>query len=182
MTQYMSSRDAERLRRTLNANQARRRILASFHEQGDPLEENVDAFKIAVALAAIPHLIDKVEICPAIEDYDPRTGRCVLRWNLFILGTQRMYLGETIHDRIQDVVSAVRLGNVPPYKEGIVASHVTPIKVADFTARVLGGHERGYIDWDARDLPTYPMLPLGMSSITSAYSPGSSMYRLGYAS
>lgn len=172
----------ERLKRAANANLARRLILQSFQDQDNDLYEPVDAINVATAISQIPQLIDKVEISPTVHAYDPRTGKCTVRWNLFVLGVNRMYLGDTKHTNISDAVMAIRSGqglNGEIDTAGIESMYITPIKVANFISRILCKHEEGYIDWDDSTLPTYPMPPLGTSSINAVYSPGTSMYRLG---
>lgn len=172
----------ERFKRATNANIARRLILQSFQDQENDLYQPVDAIDVATAISQIPQLIDKTEISPTVHSYDPRTGKAIIRWNLFVLGINRMYLGDTKHESINDACMAIRSGqnlNGIAKANNIDSLYITPIKVANFVSRILKKHEEGYIDWDNSSLPTYPMPPLGTSSINSVYSPGTSMYRLG---
>ena len=51
----------------------------------------------------VPTIGNKVEVKPYIDDIDPTTNYVKLGWNLFVLGTNRMFLGYTIHDSIANM-------------------------------------------------------------------------------
>ena len=157
-------------------------ILQSFKDQGESLEDAVDPIAVSAAIGVIPQLIDKVEISPTVHYFDPRTNKCVIRWNLFVLGTNRMFLGETSHNNIGDAVADIRSGTSVDNDNNIKNMSVSPLKIAKFVSTVLLKHEDGYIQWDNGLKPAYPVPPLGTNSINSMFSPGTSMYRLGLQS
>lgn len=157
-------------------------ILQSFRDQDINLEDPIDPISVATAIGVIPQLIDKVEISPTVHFFDPRTNKCTIRWNLFVLGTNRMYLGDTSHNNIADAVAAIRSGTTVDNDNNIKNMTVSPLKIAKFVSQILLKHEDGYIKWDDGMSPTYPVPPLGTNSINSMFSPGTSMYRLGLQS
>lgn len=88
-----------------NAELARRLLIKYFHEHG--FEENYDRKVFPPLLQGISNLIPefngKIELVPSVAEIDPTNGFARLRWNLFVLGNQRMFLGETEHTQLHDL-------------------------------------------------------------------------------
>lgn len=87
----------------------------------------------------IPELHGKIEVRPWNEDHDPFVGVLRARWNLFVLGINRMDLGKTVHTNINDLTEGSSLQH-PDRAEPTqnVASIMT------FVLRVLGKSEHGF--------------------------------------
>lgn len=56
--------------------------------------------------AAIPEIYGKLELIPSPDSIDPTTGIAKLRWDLFVLGTNRMCLGQTTHSSLAELSGA----------------------------------------------------------------------------
>jgi hypothetical protein len=55
----------------------------------------------------IPDISNRVEIVPFMEELDPTSGFVKVGWNLFVFGTNRKFLGYTIHESIDELKMAV---------------------------------------------------------------------------
>lgn len=106
---------------------------------------------------ACPVLATKIEVVPHCVEIDPIGQRAVLGWNLFVLGSQRMYLGETHHRDLSELARQIQQGQIAPTQggaivptegvpHGVARRQVTPRQVITFLTRVLGRHESGYVD------------------------------------
>ena len=88
-----------------NAELARKLLIKYFSEHG--FAENFDRRVFPPLLQGIQNLIPefngKLELVPAVIEIDPTNGFARLGWNLFILGNQRMFLGETEHTQLHDL-------------------------------------------------------------------------------
>ena len=96
----------------------------------------------------IPQLTTKVEIVPFAEEVDTYQGKAVLGWNLFVLGNQRMYLGQTFHNDLRGLASQLQTGFIM-IPEGIITNarrQTTPRRIITFITRVLESHDAGYVD------------------------------------
>ncbi len=106
----------------------------------------------------IPSLGTKVEIVPHSKDIDSALNRAVLSWNLFVLGSHRMYLGDTYHNDLRDLARQIRMGCIKvPDGIGTFATarrQTTPKRVIVFITRVLGDNESGYIDLNPTTMPS----------------------------
>lgn len=54
-------------------------------------------------IAAVPPIANKVELISSPDSIDPTTGIAKLRWDLFVLGTNRMCLGQTTHTSLSEL-------------------------------------------------------------------------------
>jgi hypothetical protein len=96
----------------------------------------------------VPMLEQKIEVVPHAMTVDPAAGKATMGWNLFVLGTHRMYLGESYHDNLIDLARQINNGMIEVPERGFGASkrQTTPKKIIAFITRVLGGHKDGYVD------------------------------------
>lgn len=51
----------------------------------------------------IEDICNKIEVIPSMNEMDPSSGCFTVDWNLFIYGTQRLYLGTTSHESINEL-------------------------------------------------------------------------------
>jgi hypothetical protein len=102
----------DRLELALNGELARRLLIKYFAERG--FKENFDRAVYPPILQdlveAIPQLEGKVEVEPHAVEVDPKGGHARLGWNLFVLGNQRMFLGETDHTDLSELARAIDSG------------------------------------------------------------------------
>jgi len=96
----------------------------------------------------IPVLSSKVEIIPHMENLDNIQGKAVLGWNLFVLGNQRMYLGDTYHNDLQTLARQIKSKTflIPEGVNPNATRLSTPRRIIHFIMRALQGHEGGYVD------------------------------------
>jgi hypothetical protein len=105
----------------------------------------------------IPSLSGKVEVVPHAKEIDSANSKGVLSWNCFVLGSHRMYLGDTYHNDLRDLARQIRMGTIkPPDGIGVAAiarRQSTPRRIICFITRVLGDNESGYVDLNPTTAP-----------------------------
>jgi hypothetical protein len=96
----------------------------------------------------IPILSSKVEVVPHVENLDNMQGKAVLGWNLFVLGSQRMYLGETYHNDLATLARQIKSCSIL-IPEGVspnATRQTTPRRIIHFITRALSDRKSGYVD------------------------------------
>jgi hypothetical protein len=80
---------------------------------------------------------DNIEVTPFMETLDPRTGLVKLGWNLFVMGTNRKFLGYTTHASLSE------LKNSADTKHAMESSvrHTTANDVIDFIIETLNKYD-----------------------------------------
>jgi hypothetical protein len=153
----IDSYDIDRFKHVLNTEAVRRLLIKYFVDKG--FNESFDRQMYPAVMQDLPMVIpvlsNKLEIVPHAQDIDTGMGRAVLGWNLFVLGNQRMYLGETHHNSLHDLARQIRTGvvRVPESGYSTARRQTTPRRVVTFITRVLGEHEGGYIDLNPATRP-----------------------------
>jgi hypothetical protein len=143
----------DRMRKVLNADVARRLMIKYFIGKGF---NNFDTLLYPGSIQdmpfVIPEMADKIEIIPHSNNIDPIQDKAELGWNLFVLGTQRCYLGETYHHGLKTLAMQIQQGRV--MSEDLMATRqTTPRRIIQFVSRVLETHKAGYLDLAARTMP-----------------------------
>jgi len=148
---------AYKLKRSLQRELYRKLLTDYFTKRG---YESPDSPLYPPTVADLPstvkELYNKLEVVPYSERVDPVTGLVTLGWNLFVLGTNRMFLGTTTHASMSDLRMAM---------EGAINRNLssemitTPGKLVDFVLSVLDDSKAGY-----SELPPGFELPLQLSS------------------
>lgn len=54
-------------------------------------------------IGSIQEISNRVELVPFMEELDPMSGYIKVGWNLFILGTNRKFLGYTVHESLDSL-------------------------------------------------------------------------------
>lgn len=54
-------------------------------------------------IGSVPEISDRIELVPFMEELDPMSGFIKVGWNLFVLGTNRKFLGYTVHESLEDL-------------------------------------------------------------------------------
>ena len=97
MSELVNPRFIDRLRHTLNSDVVQRLLIKYFLSRG---YENFDRLIYPPFVQdlpfMVPELADKVEVIPHAQNIDPMSDSAVLGWNLFVLGSNRCYLGECV--------------------------------------------------------------------------------------
>lgn len=147
----------DRIKHVANTEVVRRLLIKYFVDKG--FSESFDRQMYPSLVQDLPQIIpvlsNKVEIVPHATEVDTSMGRAVLGWNLFVLGNQRMYLGETYHNSLTDLARQIRTGVIRIPESGFHTARrqTTPRRVISFMTRVLGTHEGGYIDLNPTTRP-----------------------------
>lgn len=150
LSETISSRDIDRLKNVANTEVVRRLLIKYFFAKGfaESFDKHMYPSMIQDLPAVIPLLSNKIEIVPHAVDVDPATGKAVLGWNLFVLGTHRMYLGETHHYDLANLAKQIQTQGmvIPEGSKGTSRRETTPRRIVTFITRVLGQSEAGFID------------------------------------
>ena len=97
----------------------------------------------------IPEMASVVEVIPYTRNIDLFQDTAQLGWNLFVLGSQRQYLGETHHYNLQELAMQITQGQI--LSEDRQATHqVTPRSIIHFVTRILGSHQGGHLNLTPR--------------------------------
>ena len=146
----MDSYDIDRIRQTVNVEVVRRLMIKYFMDKGfvESFDRQLYPSLIQDLPAIIPAIAMKIEIMPHVEELDISQGKAIIGWNLFVLGTHRMYLGETYHNNLKDLARQIKAGQIL-VPEGVVATatrQTTPRRIIHFIMRVLEHKKAGHID------------------------------------
>lgn len=144
----MDPRTADTIKHAINTDVVRKMLVKYFVDKG--FTESFDRLLYPALIQDlpmhVPQLSTKLDIEPHAIEVNPLTGRAKLGWNLFVLGNQRMYLGETFHKDLLDLARQIQGGTVQVPSKPVAMKQVTPKQVVTFITRVLDKHEAGYVD------------------------------------
>lgn len=150
----MDAYATQQLKQALNTEVIRRMLIKYFLSRG--FTESFDRLMYPATIQdlqfTIPELITKLEVIPHALLIDPMTDSAKIGWNLFILGGQRMYLGETYHSGLSQLAQMLMSGQV--ISEHSNATHqTTPRRVIHFITTTLRRVEAGYVDLTPKIMP-----------------------------
>jgi len=138
---------ADDLEYTLNGEYARRLLIRYFSEKGfaEDFDKKVYPPLLQDMIDEIPALEGKVELVPYVAELDPNGTWARLGWNIFILGNQRMHLGETEHANLQELARQMDSGNYV-VSEGSSARRMRSARdIVEWVTRVLQSSKAGLI-------------------------------------
>jgi hypothetical protein len=146
----MDSHAIETIKHVSNTEVVRRLLIKYFVDKGftESFDRHVYPAILQDLIMNIPQLSTKVEVVPFAEEVDSYQGKAVLGWNLFVLGTQRMYLGQTYHNDLRGLARQIQTGFIM-IPEGAISNarrQSTPRRIVTFVTRVLESHNAGYVD------------------------------------
>lgn len=95
---------------------------------------------------SVPAVSDKIELIPSPNSIDPTSGIAKLRWDLFVLGTNRICLGETTHASLSELN-----GIIHPHSNRSKLNHSAQ-DIIDFIVQILGKTDGGF------DIPPPPSM------------------------
>ena len=160
----------DKLEYVFNSELTRRLLIKYFSERG--FTENFDKKVYPPLLQdiaeSIPELGGKLELEPFSVEMDPTTGFARMGWNLFILGNQRMYLGETEHAELAQLAEQLD-ADVPIVTEGEQPFRQarTARDIVNWITRVLGTRDAGLIR--STITPEQQMSSMGSTSSSSFF-------------
>lgn len=178
----MNDLQRARIKQAANTEAVRRILIKYFIDRG--YTESFDRSVNPVMIQDLPYanigMDTKVEIEPHALDIDPTTGRGVLGWNLFVLGNQRIFLGETYHNSLLELARQIKSGQIQPAAVTGTRRCTTPRRIITFIERVLGDRDGGHVDISPRDRPM-AVRPRAYRPLGNAGSQESQFYsRSGY--
>lgn len=132
----------ERLRVVLNRELIKRSLIRYFAEKAfENFDRSVYAPMLQDLPVRVPELADKLEIVPYVRETSPTTGQVTMGWNLFVLGTNRMSLGESSHMNMNEFQNAIN----GPMVSSTSSGQKTPAEIIDFVISTLGTSKHGMI-------------------------------------
>lgn len=133
----------ERLRHTLNSEYIRRNLIKYFVEKGfaETFRRTVYPPILQDITIRLPELASKIEVSPYVKEVHPATGQTTLGWHLYVLGTQRMELGDTTHANMAELMRA----SYGPTPQSISTNMQTPQEIIDFIVKVLKNDKMGMV-------------------------------------
>lgn len=155
----LDSLDIDRLKHLSNTEVIRRLLIRYFVDKGfkNSFDRQMYPATVQDLPAVIPILSTKIEVVPHAKEIDTGLSRAVLSWNLFALGSHRMYLGDTYHNDLRDLARQIKSGFIKvPDGIGTYATarrQSTPKRIIVFITRVLSDNESGYIDLNPTSVP-----------------------------
>jgi hypothetical protein len=120
---------------------------------------------------AIPELEGKIEVVPSAEEVDPKTGYAKIRWDMYVLGNQRLFLGFTEHANINEFLVALRSASNTLEKHS--SYETTPFDIIRFITRILHNDEAGMIKTVT---PANSIVKYAMPQFHAYHRPGPARY------
>lgn len=155
--------DIDILRRVANLEKIRRVLISYFIKKvgKENMNRVVDPCILRDLTILIPPLYTKIEIVPHAEDMKLLEDQITIGWNLFVLGSQQMYLGRNFYSGIMHTVNQLKNGSYMPSTRPTEYG-VTPKNIISFILRVLEKHLDGYVPWIEPKNTVGSMLNLGL--------------------
>lgn len=158
--------DLDKLRRAANCYKVQKWLVHYFVNKvgRENMHKVIDPSILLDMTTQIPPIHTKIEIIPNARDLKLQEDLIVIEWNLFVLGTKRMFIGRTSHQDIMSTLFALKNGNTVNHIHGIEYG-VTPKKMIAFITRILRIHEDGYIPWVTPQRSIDQILNFGILSV-----------------
>lgn len=153
----MNDIDINRLKKAANAEVIQRTLVKYFSDRGfsDKMNRQISPLQLQDIAESNIGLIDKVELIPHTANIDPSTGKITLGWNLFVLGNQRMYLGETMHENVIELAGYIKEGMIPNADTINTIRCTTPNRIIRFITKTLGNSKAGYVNLNTNQSRIY---------------------------
>jgi hypothetical protein len=149
----MDANFIDRFRHVLNNDVAGRLLIKYFTSKGfDCFDSLIYPPLVSDISGMIPEMMDKIEIVPYARNIDPMRDIAELGWNLFVLGNNRMYLGETFHNGLKQLALQLQQGAVLS-EDRTASRQTTPRRIINFITRVLVSNRGGYLNLTPRVVP-----------------------------
>lgn len=159
----MNSHLIKDIREAVAREAARRALKVYFEGKGF---SNPDALvmpnQIADISAGVPEFGDRLEVIGYNEQYDPFTSVMKAGWNLFVNGSNRMFLGRTVHNRVPDLTGAT----IPEHADLAEPEH-TVKDICSFIVKVLSRTDGGFDRLPPNTRVSTPN-PMGLRTMTGS--------------
>jgi hypothetical protein len=93
------------IRKLLDTTAVKKQLSEYFDSKETPIDSLVYPPILQDIGESIPDIASRIELSPFVEELDPRTGMVKVGWNLFVMGTERKFLGYTVHEDLNDINS-----------------------------------------------------------------------------
>jgi hypothetical protein len=133
----------ENIRRALNTELIKRSLTRYFVEDKgfDNFNRPIYAPMLQDVAVRVPELVSKVEIVPYVKDLNPATGQVVVGWNMFVLGTHRMSLGDSSHNNMSEFQRSI----YGPTPSSVATMQKSPSEIIEFVTKVMAANKSGVI-------------------------------------
>lgn len=132
----------DKVRYVLNAEYIKRALTRYFVNKGFADFKTLIYSPIIQDLPkAIPELAHKVEVVPFVKEIMPATGQVTIGWNLFVLGMNRMYLGDSTHANMSELQRSI----YGPQPQSIATNEKSPQDVVEFVLKVMKSSMDGMV-------------------------------------
>jgi hypothetical protein len=132
----------DKVRYVLNAELIKRSLTKYFVNKGfEDFKTLVYSPMIQDLPKAIPELAHKVEVIPFVKEVLPATGQVTIGWNLFVLGVNRMELGDSTHANMGDLQRAI----YGPAPQSLARNMKSPKDIVQFIVKVMKSSQDGMI-------------------------------------
>lgn len=135
----------QKIQKVLNEELIKRLLRKYFHAKGlsESMDKPIYPPIVQDLVKFIPQLIGKIEIVPNVENIDPHGGDIKIEWNMFVLGTNRMYLGESEHRNLAEI-NQIQIGSISQTTPSV--KKATPNKIVEFVTKILSKSRAGIIN------------------------------------
>ena len=127
----MDSHTIETIKHVSNTEVVRRLLVKYFIEKGfmESFDRHLYPALLQDLILQIPQLTTKIEIVPFAEEVDTFQGKAILGWNIFVLGNQRMYLGQTFHNDLRGLARQLQTGMIIPERINVDINKEVSVKL-----------------------------------------------------
>jgi hypothetical protein len=151
-----------KIKKILNEELIKRLLIQYFLSKGiqrESFDKKLYPPMLQDIVMQMPHFVGKLEIQPFVEDINPHNGQVKLGWNMFVLGTRRMYLGRSTHKNLAELKDSIS-GPINKFEHEDV---VSPAQIVEFVTHGLKNSEQGFIERDPEvdDSAMNSMTPVG---------------------
>jgi len=166
----MDPKFVDDFRHALNGDVARRLLIRYFSNKGyECFDQLIYPPMVQDMPMVIPEMVDKIEVVPHAQNIDPMCDTAQLGWNLFILGHQRIYLGETYHTGLKQLALQLQRGVVIA-EDQMATRQTTPKRLIHFVTRILESHRGGYLNLSPKIMPLTMRRPqIGGSNMAQSF-------------
>jgi hypothetical protein len=152
----------DKLRSIISQEYVRRSLIKYFSDKGyTNFTVSVYPPSVQDIGTVIPELANKVEVVPFVREFNPATGKAIIGWNLFVLGNNRMDLGESKHSSVFELQHVIKTSGY--------GGKQTPKDIIEFILNVLSTSKFGIINTENEIGNVMPNVPLGKPSSSGQF-------------
>jgi len=130
---------ANKIRRILTGHATRTALEQFFETVEIGMDEPVYPPVLREMMSRVPMVSSRVEIKPHVVELDPTTNAVRVGWNLFVLGNNRLFLGTSVHESMEDLNRQVTINGE---KSDTSERYTTPKQIINFVIDTLNEHDK----------------------------------------